>query len=120
MDSRSARCGSLAGLKPSRYTRQMREKIWAWRIVRDGPRPVRKIRQRPRLGRAQQPFAAQGKAARLQGKDAAFGLGALKRRPYNYGKARRPVNRGWARLCRAPTKARCAFGLGAPACGRQA
>ena len=42
----------------------------------------------------------------LQRRDAAFGLGApflrqdkLKRRPYNYGKARKPVNRGWARLC---------------------
>jgi len=31
-----------------------------------------------------------GCAVPLQRQDAAFGLGALKRRPYNYGKARPP------------------------------
>ena len=30
----------------------------------------------------------------LQRQDAAFGLGALKRRPYNYGKARKPMRLG--------------------------
>ena len=30
----------------------------------------------------------------LQRQDAAFGLGALKRRPYNYGKGRKPVRFG--------------------------
>jgi len=30
----------------------------------------------------------------LERQDAAFGLGALKRRPYNYGKARKPMRLG--------------------------